>query len=472
MKIFDIVMMLILIATNLIVVISCWLVYRKNFRYRDGMLLGVHIPFQHANDPELTEFCRKKEKTWNIFNKINIVAGCIICLPALYDWGLCVLLWCIWLVVYLVLMYYYVFKPHREMYRIKKERGWFDETTKHKVMVDTRVSAASGRMAPSWRWHIPIALILALTGLVSYKKTDGFTDGGIEFIMLIVSAAMCMMFAGFHITIANHRNKVYSENTELNYAANRIHKRSWAWSCLWANIFSTGSSIFVIIRSIQNSGYTDRSFIVYCVLVTFSAILMVYLVMSGEKKIRKMLEADTEAVYIDDDEYWKWGFYNNPSDSRIMIQSKWASTNYTMNLGHPVGKAIMIVTALILVATIVFTIWTFVALGDTETFFTVENDTVTFDAFMYEYTVDPSDIENIQLLDQMPDEHFSRVNGAATGKVSIGNYKGSETGKCKLFLTKGETPILMIKTDDMTVFANSTDEGAVEEWYDIITDMM
>ena len=44
-----------------------------------------------------------------------------------------------------------------------------------------------------------------------------------------------------------------------------------------------------------------------------------------------------------------------------------------------------------IVLLLVFTVWTFAALQDTETFFTVENDTVTFDAFMYKYTVDADD---------------------------------------------------------------------------------
>lgn len=471
MKIFDLMMMITLIITDLIVVFACWFSYRKNFRYTDGMMLGVHIPLQHAEDPDITEFCRKKAKDWELFNKINVAAGCLVCIPALFDWGLCIILWTVWLMVYLVLMYFFIFKPHRELYRIKKERGWFDETTKHKVIIDTKLSASTGRMAPSWKWHIPVAVVLVLTGGIAYTKTDGFGTGGIELMMLIVSLFMCVMFAGFHICIAGRRNKVYSENTELNFEANKLHKSAWAWACLWSSIFTSAAGIYVIYDSV-NGGFSDRAMMIYVVLVTVSVFIMVYNIIRGERKIRNMLDGDSSAVYIDDDEYWKWGIYNNPSDRRIMVQSKWSSTKYTVNVGHPVGKVIMWATVLLLVGTLVFTLWTFVALGNTETFFTVEDNTVTFDAFMYKYTVDPAEIENIALIDEMPDEHFSRSNGASTGKVNIGNYQGSETGRCKMFIHNGESPILMIETDNMTVFANSTEEGVVEDWYETITDMM
>ncbi|MBR5228419.1 MAG: hypothetical protein IKV96_01125 [Firmicutes bacterium] len=471
MKIFDLLMIIILIVTNLTVVVACWLTYRKNFRYEDGMMLGVHIPFEHAYDSDLTEFCKKKAKNWKTFNLVNLVAGCLVCLPGLYDWGLCIVLWTVWLVAYLVLAYYFMFKPHGDLMRIKKERGWFDETTKHKVVVDTKVSAVSDNLAPSWKWHIPIGLALVLTGIVSYGKTDGFSTGGVELIMLMISLAMCVMYAGMHISSAGKRNKVYSENSELNLQANKLHKRAWAWASLWSNILASIGGIYVIYKSVKNMDNLDNSMIVYCLLLTVSVVIMVYLVYKGEKKIKKLMENDDAPVYIDDDEYWKWGFYNNPNDSRIMLQNKWSKMNYTVNIGHPVGKAIMGVTAVLVIGLVIFTIWTFVALGNTETFFTVQDDVVTFDAFMYKYSVDVDDIDTIVVIDEMPDEHFSRVGGAATGKVSIGNYRGNETGKCKLFIHNDESPILMIKVDDMTVFANSTEDGAVESWYETIEAM-
>jgi len=32
---------------------------------------------------------------------------------------------------------------------------------------------------------------------------------------------------------------------------------------------------------------------------------------------------------------WKWGFYNNPSDPRIMVPKRIASMGWTINIVHP-----------------------------------------------------------------------------------------------------------------------------------------
>ncbi len=50
----------------------------------------------------------------------------------------------------------------------------------------------------------------------------------------------------------------------------------------------------------------------------------------------------------DDDRYWKLGqFYYHPGDPSLLVEKR-AGIGYTLNLGHPVGMAIVVATALLL----------------------------------------------------------------------------------------------------------------------------
>ena len=58
----------------------------------------------------------------------------------------------------------------------------------------------------------------------------------------------------------------------------------------------------------------------------------------------------TRAVFRDDDRYWygKDLLYNNPDDPAVLVPKRYTG-GYTVNLGHLVGKLIMIGTLLLVV---------------------------------------------------------------------------------------------------------------------------
>ena len=46
----------------------------------------------------------------------------------------------------------------------------------------------------------------------------------------------------------------------------------------------------------------------------------------------------------------------------------------------------------------------------------------------------------------------------------LGRFKGENTGKCRMYLYVGYTPILEITTGDGPVYVNSEDGEKTEEW--------
>ena len=73
--------------------------------------------------------------------------------------------------------------------------------------------------------------------------------------------------------------------------------------------------------------------------------------------VEKRYERDTDLELLDDDDYWILGmFYFNPNDTRLNVEKRFGYGG-TVNIAHPAGKVIMIVTAVLLLATIGFLIW-------------------------------------------------------------------------------------------------------------------
>lgn len=110
-------------------------------------------------------------------------------------------------------------------------------------------------------------------------------------------------------------------------------------------------------------GYLDTVDLIICVLLSLAGggfILAALLWMM--KKRRETLKAEEPLSYVDDDIYWKNGWYNNPKDRRWMVQDRMCSSNYSLNMGKPgarylAGIGIVAIVLVVLWMLIVFFKW-------------------------------------------------------------------------------------------------------------------
>lgn len=58
----NLILLFVFLLCNLIVVSVCGYSFGKQTEYREGMILGVHIPPEGIHDPEAEEICKKQEK--------------------------------------------------------------------------------------------------------------------------------------------------------------------------------------------------------------------------------------------------------------------------------------------------------------------------------------------------------------------------------------------------------------------------
>lgn len=467
----EIIMFITFLAGNLIVVLICQYSYGKQTEYRRGMLLGVHIPATCIRHPEVQKICCKYEKTWKLFHRVNLAAGCLLCGICFFSFGVFMLLWMIWLGEYIAGLFYLLLVPHRKMYRLKIKMGWVDEKSRKIVRIDTAVSAASEKMAPGWKWQIPVLILTAVTAwplhLADCRYGASLAESWPFWLLYGTSFGINLLFLAFHVAVLRQRNKVYSDHTEINLAVNRLTKRSWCQGLLSAAWISTAAWVYLIVCYDRHGPeLADIHLGMYSLLLTAAAASLLIPVLLTEGKKKTLLAADPAPHYIDDDEYWKSGWYHNPNDRHILVQDRFCSLNYSFNFGRP---AVKILIGFVTAATAAVLIWVAVLLVRLETAEVVlhqEGSSYSVEAAGYECTFTMDDILSVSLLEDLPDERYTRTNGASTEKFNIGYFRGSETGKCMMFLYNGFQPILVVQLKDTTVFINSDQEEIIYTWYE------
>lgn len=423
----------------------CWFSFGKQSEYREGMLLGVHIPSDCIGDPEVSAICTGQEKDWKRFQRINLVISILVCFLSLWDFFIFIVVWTIWLAEYIGGLYYLIIIPHRKMYRLKIRRGWVKESSRRMVRIDTSVSAASDRLAVDWKWHLPVIILTAATvffvlGMDQRYRMDP-AELEVVWIMYGSGVGICVLFMALHIGIMSQANRVYSENSDINLSVNRLTKRAWTSGLVYASWTNGAAALLIPIAS-------------------------------SVRKRKAVLESDQEAYYTDDDEYWKNGWYNNPDDRYILVQDRFNSMNYSFNWGRPgVKKAGVILYAATIIFVPAILIWTFsfiASFDNAEVVFTESDGVCSVEAAGYGCEFREDEILSAELIGALPDDDYTRTNGGSTDKVDIGHFRGKETGKCMMFLYKGYSPILEIRLEDgMTVYINSREEKETEEWYEM-----
>ena len=147
---------------------------------------------------------------------------------------------------------------------------------------------------------------------------------------------ICVLFMALHIGIMSQANRVYSENSDINLSVNRLAKRAWTSGLVYASWTNGAAWIFMAAGYyIAGPDLPAWIYVVYSILLTVGAAALLIPIASSVRKRKAVLESDQEAYYTDDDEYWKYGWYNNPDDD--YIRTNGGSTD-KVNIGHFRGK--------------------------------------------------------------------------------------------------------------------------------------
>lgn len=126
----DWMMVVIIGGCNVITVLICRYAYQINDQYKNGMLLGVHIPAWAVHQEKVQKICAKSSRLWNRYHWGNLFLSIAVCLLSVLSTEIAVIMWLIWITGYIIGCWLLLVKIYRDMYRLKIENNWYDEQTR------------------------------------------------------------------------------------------------------------------------------------------------------------------------------------------------------------------------------------------------------------------------------------------------------------------------------------------------------
>lgn len=455
---------------NISMIGLCGYCYSGKEQWQEGMILGIHVPREAQDHPEVQALAQKHRQLFRRFQWLNLLASFVLSLLCFISLGIGIFLWILWCMEYIFGILLLGMAHQRKMYVLKQKHQWYVGECHTAVTVDTRVSALADRFPFPWQWHLP-ALAAGVCFWVLPNLRERFLAESEGVIFSFMAVMLPIFFCTLHLCFARRKNEVFSQDSSINEKLNRLQKRTWTGSMIAADYASFSGILYLCLRLLLGERLAFWDYIIFCVTDFLGAVAIVAAVVIIHQRRRKILQEDSLPLVTDDDEYWKNGWYSNPNDRHLFVQSRMTSTSYTMNMARPAAKWWVAVTVLICVAAIGVCLFIAVLLGKLEhatTEFDIEGNTVTLSSVFYDCSFQIDDIQDIQLLDELPEEHFTRTNGADTDQLLLGYFRGEETGKAQMFLFRDKYPLIRIKLPEETVFFNSDVEGRTEEWFETL----
>lgn len=441
--------------------------------YRDGMLLGVHIPSEAVSTDEVQAILsdyRRKSRLCHLWNAVTSIAISFLCF---WSFSIFMIVWTIWLIGFCTLPSLVMFRTHRRLYDKKVENQWFCGETAGTIQIDTRVAAMSDKLALSHWHHLPI-LLLALAGAFPFvNRLRRIYGDGWEIWMLPGTLVLVeLLFWGFHFWFVKQRNVVYSTDSDLNYQINRLEKRTWSilWLALdWVNLCSFAILFCPVIR---HGRMDSGSLFLFAILQTAMALSLTAVIVWIRRRRSSLLAQVQSVLLVDDDLYWKNGWYSNPNDPHLFIQDRMNSAQWAVNLGRPAGR---ILSVGVLGGVVLLLLWLcamLVRMEFTKFDLQIAADTKTGEQIVeviagdYEVSFPLAELQEAEILDELPDADFYKTNGMADDHMLLGKFNGRDIGNCRLYIYKGHTPVLRLKTSEYLIFINSKEEEEVLQWRD------
>lgn len=454
----------IFLTVNVFVIGVFYAVYGVKRTYSEGMLMGVHIPRSAAESEEVAAIMKQYRKLTKWFYLGNAAVSSVVCLLNFWYVSVFVIVWMIWLVEMCAGGMLLVYWPHRKLYKLKVERGWIGSGGSRIMAADTKVGARSGKMGlPVW-WHSLFLFFILLPCLLpGVRKCIRTSEEGLIF--FLSALAVWLVFAALHAVILRTRNRVYSEDSDRNLEINQMQKNAWSWSLAGCGLFNAFSYLFI-------AGYMDDgkwidawAYTVYFVLQSVPLLFLIAGMAYIRVKKPHLLAEVESPLYIDDDVYWKNGWYSNPNDKRLIVQDWVCPYNYTTNMARPAAKVFLVLTVVFAVGLFIFVAAMLAKFELTPIHVMVTRERVEVTSGYTDVTLSYDEIQDIDLLDRLPDEEYKKINGGDSDKMLVGKFRGEESGNCRLYLYTGCEPILKISTADGPVYVNSRNDREAAKWY-------
>lgn len=211
-------MFVIFLMSDLFTVLICRYAMSDTYEYKNGMILGVHIPKSALESDAVVTFLTSVRKRYKYFQNINILFAVVVCIPILFNMAAGIFVWIFWLVIYIAGYTFSTNSAHRKMYRIKIKNGWINESSKM-VYADTELSYVQQGKTVSLKYHIFIIVFEVILFIPFLWRIREIYFGEIA---VYFAAAAAVSLAAFllHIFIDRMSDSLYSEDVRINQTVN------------------------------------------------------------------------------------------------------------------------------------------------------------------------------------------------------------------------------------------------------------
>ena len=441
--------MLEIIGINLFMAACMWLflpiVYvsmRNNTVCKNNLILSVTLPPEAQGDAEVMAYCEAfKKRLLRMALLLTAVLVPAIFLPWMSISSTCSMIWL--LIAMFAIMRTYG-KGYQGLREIKRRRGWVIATAGQSV-VDLKPMKLPKRLKTGW--FVP-PMILTLLPLISCFLDDWGAWAHLLVIMSVSNFLVCAMSLLFYGLIFRQKKDILDHDTNLTEALTRLRRRNWTktWLLLsWLTAFYSLAVWFCQGDQTWFSIWTG----VYCVLLTGVTVCTEFATRFAQQRLT---QGRAVQPVVDEDDYWIWGqFYYNPNSNKLMINER-VGMGMSTNFAHPVGKALAVLTLLVLLALPVLGGWLvveeMVPMEITRT-----EDAVVVSRVGELYRIPLDEIEAVELLEQLPPA--TRTWGTGMPSLLKGSFFVEGYGNCTLCLNPKEPPFLLIDTIHETYLLGS-----------------
>lgn len=435
---------MILLANAYFISIVAYFSQKRNLRYENGYVLATTMSYAQFQSEEVQEILSHEAE---MRKKI--------CIASLFFPLLMLLTKSEALIMYIFIisvmgvsigMGYSTYLSMRKLRALKK--SWNVDDAKV-LFVDVVANMEIEKEKISKYFYF-LPIILLLPSLLKFKINT------LAFTIIVTGIINVLLFLFFAFILRRRGNTVYTSDRDENIRRNlRAKVYPERVAIVLATIFAGVTSVLVLLFD----DFIEGKFIFWYLVAEMAVVLSytIYLVKSEQK-------IDEEFISSEDDFYDLFG-YNNPNDPRILVPSKLNIGNMEINRGNRTGKAIYLISTILIIA-LVGSVGYFLTPARYSYEFT--GDRMEISAKIYSDKIDLSDVENLELLDEFPKVDMIRTNGTSIESQGYGNFEMKGIGPVRLYIYRAVDKVIHMKTKDKNLFFNMEDDEKTIELYNKI----
>ena len=416
----------------------------NNAKFKKNIAVGVTFMEEGKQDAEVISRLNRYKKQVKMITIVLLLAV----IPGVFVSKFWMLLtyYLVWTDVTMFIYAIPFYLCNKDLKAIKKRRGWVQHSGE-KVEIDME-------NIPNFKEISPLLFIIpCIVSLLPLIWDRTF------YVLYITSAASVLVFWFSYRYFYRNRSEVVNEERDLTRVLTQI--RHYNWSKIW--IFA---SWMTILLSFSGLLFISHPALALTLIFLVTAVICVEAV-GIEIKLRRMQEKLTRGsgvgAIVDEDDKWIGGMiYYNPNDSRLIVNER-VGMNTTLNLARTSGKVITLFFLILLLA-LPFTGPAMNVYYKQPIKIEITKDEVEASQGITNYRIKLSDIKNVELIDELPDD-MVRVNGTSFDDLLKGDFKdGNEN--LTLLLRPNSKPFIKVtdKNGKVFVFSFRGDvEGKFEE---------